>query len=160
MRALQARSLLAGRRPGSAAGDQPAQLQLTSLVDMMVILVVFLLHSFSVEGELIAPAAGLDLPDSASDTPVPVGLVVEVGARQVRVAGRDILPTVALADADTTSLIVLTAALTKAAAAADHGRILVQADRRVDFRNLSQVLRACSRAGWSDVSLVVLGAES
>jgi len=160
MKTLHPHSLLAGRRPGGPAGDQPAQLQLTSLVDMMVILVVFLLHSFSVEGELIAPANGLELPASSGGAPVPVGLVVEVGPERVRVAGRDVLFTAALASADTTSLGVLTAALTNDDAAVNQGRVLVQADRRIDYRNLSQVLRACARAGWSEVSLVVLEVES
>jgi biopolymer transport protein ExbD len=127
---------------------------------MMVILVVFLLKSFSVEGELVAPAAGMELPASSSRTPVPAGLVVEVGPERVRVAGRDVLPTAALAGADTTSLAALTAALTIAATTDDRAQILVQADRRIDYRNLSQVLRACARAGWSDVSLIVLEEES
>jgi len=160
MRAVYPRSILPRRLSGPAAGGQPAQLQLTSLVDMMVILVVFLLKSFSVEGELVAPAAGMELPASSSRTPVPVGLVVEVGPKRVRVAGRDVLPTAALAGADTTNLEDLTAVLTIAATTDDRTQILVQADRRIDYRNLSQVLRACARAGWSDVSLIVLEEES
>ncbi len=143
-----------------ATGDQPAQLQLTSLVDMMVILVVFLLQSFSAEGQLITPAAGLELPTSQSGERVPSGLIVEVGPQRVIVAGRDVLATTDLASADSTGLAVLTAALSAITTAADQSQILVQADRHLAYADLSQVMRACAQAGWSDVSLVVLQGES
>ena len=160
MRALPSRPVLPGSPAGSAAGP-PARLQLTSLVDMMVILVVFLLKSFAVEGQLVEPAAGLTLPTSSIQTPVPAGVVVEVGTRVVRVAGRDIVPTTALAAADTNTGAALKAALSLAMASSpEQASALIQADREVDYRHLSQVLRACAAAGWSDVSLVVLEVES
>ncbi len=127
----------------------------------MVILVVFLLKSFAVEGQLVEPAAGLTLPSSTIQTPVSAGVVVEVGPRVVRVAGRDIVPTTALAAADTTTGAALKAALSLAMASSpEQASVLIQADREVDYRHLSQVLRACAAAGWSDVSLVVLEVES
>ncbi len=149
-------------RPLSATStdEQPAQLQLTSLVDMMVILVVFLLQSFSAEGQLIAPAAGLELPASQSGETVPLGLVVEVGPQRIVVGGRDVLPTAALASADTMGLAVLTAALAAISTENEQPQVLVQADRHLAYTDLSQVMRACAQAGWSDVSLVVLQGES
>ena len=47
--------------------------QLTSLIDVMTILLVFLIKSFSVEGNLITPSADLVLPVSESkQVPTPV----------------------------------------------------------------------------------------
>jgi hypothetical protein len=36
----------------------------------------------------------------------------------------------------------------------------VQADRSLDYDHLSRILRACSIAGWTDVTLVVLEVKS
>lgn len=142
------------RLPDDTATRPPVRLQLTSLVDMMVILVVFLLQSFSVEGQLVTPAAGLALPESASLAPVTAGLVVEVGPERVRVAGRDVMATADVVAADAGPLA---AAL---AAAGAGGPVTVQCDRRLDFRVLGRVLRACGQGGRDDVALLVLGGAS
>jgi biopolymer transport protein ExbD len=160
MRAIHARSIGTGGLSGTAAGKSPARLQLTSLVDMMVILVVFLLKSFSVEGQLVAPAAGLELPESSSRTPVAAGLVIEVGPQSVRVGGREIMATSDLVDVDNITPPELTGALAAQGQSAEQAPVLVQADQRIDYHHLSQVLRACAAAGWTDVTLVVLEVES
>jgi biopolymer transport protein ExbD len=160
MTALNSRSIGTGGLSGTAAAQSPARLQLTSLVDMMVILVVFLLKSFAVEGQLATPAAGLELPESSSRVPVPAGLVVEIGPQMVRVGGRDTVPTSALAGTGDNVPQELEQALSALARSAAGAPVLVQADQRLDYRHLSQVLRACAGAGWSDVTLVVLEVES
>ncbi len=160
MRAVLSRTRLSGGLYGPAAASSPARLQLTSLVDMMVILVVFLLKSFSVEGQLVTPAVGLELPTSSSRTALRTGLVVEVGPAMVRVDGRDIMPTKELTEAEVGDETRLTVALAAAAPGTASGPVLVQSDHRIDYRHLSRVLGACSQAGWSDVTLVVLKEES
>lgn len=147
-------------RGRAAAGDSVVKLQLTSLVDMMVILVVFLLKSFSADGQLVAPAVGLELPTSTSQTPVTAGLVVEVGSEHVLVAGQMILVTASLATPDSTNVATLTAAMKDVGSADGRTPVLVQVDKRIEYSSLGQVLSACSLAGYIDVSLVVLGDES
>lgn len=136
---------------GAVPARPAARLTLTSLVDMMVILVVFLLKSFSVEGQLVTPAAGIELPASAVESPVTAGRVVEIGPEMIRVDGRDV---VATAEATETS-DALAAALDELAAAGA-GPVVVQCDRRLDFRVLGAVLRACGRAGLDDLSLLAV----
>ena len=137
-----------GRATVAAPAERP---QLTSLVDMMVILVVFLLHSFSAEGQLVEPAPGLELPVSATSTPVPAGPQVVVGTEWIEVDGRRITATTEAAAGE----------LVTAALAGGSGRpLLIQVDRRVAYRLLGVVLQACAAAGWTDVSLVVQGGES
>ncbi len=138
----------------------PARLQLTSLVDMMVILVVFLLKSFSVEGQLVTPAAGLELPTSTSQTHLEAGLMIEVGSERVRIDGREILPTADLTNGDDLVEAKLLAALGGAQTRPKGTPVLVQADRGLDYDHLSRILRACSAAGWTDVTLVVLEVKS
>lgn len=140
--------------------EAPARLQLTSLVDMMVILVVFLLMSFSVEGQLITPAEGLELSPSTSDQPVVAGLVIEVGPQEVRLAGRTVQPTASLAIDNAEALKPLLDALSAMELPVASTPVLLQVDRRVPYSSLSKVLGTCSGAGWANLSLVVLGAGS
>ena len=44
-------------------------LRLTSMIDMFTILLVFLLQSFSAEGEIMSVAQDLRLPESSAETP-------------------------------------------------------------------------------------------
>lgn len=143
-----------------AASGTPARLQLTSLVDMMVILVVFLLKSFSVEGQLVTPANGLELPTSTSRTHLEAGLMIEVSSAQVLVDGREILPTTDLTNGDDLAETRLIEALGGAQTTPKDSPVLVQADRGLDYDHLSKILRACSATGWTDVTLVVLEVES
>ncbi|MCP4290670.1 MAG: biopolymer transporter ExbD [bacterium] len=143
-----------------STGKSAAKLEMTSLVDMMVILVVFLLMSFSADDQIVTSATGIKLPSSSSKSTVSSGLVVEVGLDHVVVDGRSIMSSKALSGVDPTELVLLTNALKEGIGGSNQQNILVQADRRVKYDNLSQVLRACAEAGLSDVSLVVLGGVS
>lgn len=160
MRANHSSSILPLSKLTPVADEPSPRLEMTSLVDMMVILVVFLLMSFSADDQIVTPTAGLNLPSSTSKLSVPQGLMVEVGLDNVLVAGRKIMPLRALSNIDSAGLVPLTRALKSAVVEGTQEKILVQADRRVPYSSLSQVLRACADAGLSDVSLVVLGGES
>ena len=168
-------------RGSGPAADGAARPQLTSLVDMMVILVVFLLHSFSADGQLIEPAADIDLPVSSVRTPVPPAVQVTISAAEIRVGGRmvaspddaDLAERVAAAlaatDLRSTDLEAadLEAADLEAAnlEAADleaanlaptaSAPCAVQVDRGVPYRVLATVLAGCTGAGRQDVRLVV-----
>ncbi len=54
------------KRFGKGKGSKP--LQLTSMMDILTVLLLFLLKSFVVEGEVITPVPGVDLPESSSET--------------------------------------------------------------------------------------------
>ena len=98
MRANHSSSILSQGMSAPVASESPPKLEMTSLVDMMVILVVFLLMSFSADEQIATSAAGLQLPASSSNSSVPRGLVVEVGLDNVIVDGRNILSTKELLD--------------------------------------------------------------
>ena len=136
----------ATRLASAPAVDAPGRPQLTSLVDMMVILVVFLLHSFSADGQLVEPAAGIELPASSVETPVPPAVQVVVGRDRILVEGRDVA---------TATSPDLAAAVTTALPRDTTAPCAVQVDRAVPYRVLAAVLAGCSGAGFADVRLVV-----
>jgi biopolymer transport protein ExbD len=175
---MNAPSLLPAFAPRRTGVASPVKPQLTSLVDMMTILLVFLLKSFSMEGDLMSPASGLRLPTSSSrDRAVPE-VSVEVTRAEIRVDGR---PVVALADLDLAraateasvaepipELAAALAARTLRDAGApgdaegDHPThaVTIQCDRDGEFRLLERVMTTCSAAGFTDFSLLVMREDS
>jgi len=66
---------------------EPAQLKMTSMMDILTVLLLFLLKSFVVEGEVITPASGVELPESHSQTTPQESLVVAIDQTRVSVGG-------------------------------------------------------------------------
>ena len=45
---------------------RPERLRLTSMMDILTVLLLFLLKSFVVEGEVVTPVPGVELPSSSA----------------------------------------------------------------------------------------------
>jgi len=149
------------RRPAANShGNGVAKPQLTSLVDMLTILLVFLLKSFSVEGNLVTAADDLQLPESTSpERPVPM-VNVEITTTGVNIDGRPVVPLQRVAAADSLLIVELRDALrgiAEATGIADReNEITIQCDRRLDFAVIKKVMYTCAQASFSDFSLLVL----
>lgn len=158
---MTTRASILPRRPKAAT--RSGSPQMTSLVDMMVILLVFLLKSFSVEGQLVTPAKDLMLPESSSTVTAEPALSVEVTTSGVQLAGQLLVSLDDLATDD--ELVIdrlaneLALVTVDADPTGDPRPVSVQCDRRVDFRILKKVLYTCNQAGLTDLSLLVLTAE-
>ena len=130
-----------------SAGSPP----LTSLVDMMTILVVFLLVNLSVQGDLASRASDMQLPTSSSPSRLAPALSVEVTLRQISVEGVPVLPVAEAVAADSLVLPTLLAALE---GAGDTQGVTLQCDRDLDFAVIKRVLRTCAAAGIRDFALL------
>ncbi len=159
MRANHSRSILPMGKLNPEATQISPELEMTSLVDMMVILVVFLLMSFSADEQIVAPSEGLQLPKSTSQVSVSPGVMVEVGLEQIIIDGRSIVPLSALSTGESNEMALLRKALSVVGESEKTQSLLIQADRRVEFSHLSVILQECSNAGLNNLSLVVLGGE-
>ncbi len=76
------------RRKKSSHGRQPSPLPLTSMMDILTVLLLFLLKSFVVEGEVITPVPGVDLPESSSEAKPRASVVVAIFDHTVMLDGR------------------------------------------------------------------------
>lgn len=146
-----------GRRPGPSHGQ--ARPQLTSLVDMMVILLVFLLQTFSVQGQLVTPSRNLRLPPSSATAPAEPMRTVTVTTGGLGVDGRQVATLAAIA-AEPDSLLIAPLAVALRDAPGGAGPVTVQCDRRLDFALLKRVLYTCNQAGYVGLSLLVLREDS
>ena len=155
-------SIFGKPRSGDNLGDI-VKIQLTSVIDMMVFLLIFILKSFSTENSIITPSADLQLPYSVAKDQAKPALMLEVTPRFVLLDGGPAADFSRMGDADPLILADLLKKLEKAAAL-DGGvkkehPIIIQCDKSLDFKYLKRVLTTCAKASFSDFSLVVMQKE-
>lgn len=83
-----------GRMKKNGAFD----IDITSLLDILTILLVFLLQSYNSSGVVINVPKGVDLPRSSSETLNSFGVIVQVSESQIWVEDKEILNTEAMPD--------------------------------------------------------------
>lgn len=149
------------------------KIQITSMVDMFVILLVFLLKTYSTSPVIITPKEGMRLPESnASTDPVDVvKLIVSQDAvfveeKKVMDLDKGRVPA-SLADKNDPSFMkALFDALDERAKLAKSiskvndafefdGKVLMQADRGLSYELLQKVMYTSMMAGYADVKLAV-----
>jgi biopolymer transport protein ExbD len=144
-------------------------LRLTSMMDILTVLLLFLLKSFVVEGEVITPVPGVDLPESTSKTTPSASVVIAIFEDNVMMDG-EVVASVSQAAASDDLLIEaladrLETARDRAIEIAERrgeeeefqGRVAIQGDREIEFAILQRVMFTCSYTGFEDISLAVIG---
>lgn len=137
--------------PPSPALGTPA---LGALVDLLTLLLVVLLRTWSTEPPLDLPEPAV-LPVSRSEAPSGPGVRVDIGPRGLYVEGRRAGSSRAPA-ADGPGIEELTAALQ----ARGGTRVLLRADAATPWPLLQKVMRSAQQAGYTEVELVAVSAAS
>ena len=144
-------------------------LRLTSMMDILTVLLLFLLKSFVVEGEALTPVPGVNLPESSSETTPQASVVIAIFDDAVMMDGQvvasvseavasDDLFIESLADhLDAAREKVLSIARARGSDDEFEGRVSIQGDREIDFAILQRVMYTCSASGYENISLAVIG---
>ncbi len=134
--------------------------QLTSLIDVMTLLLVFLLHSFSPQGTPIVVPSDITLADSISNTHPSVSLILTVAQDSVLVNGKPVESIQNVSNSNTYIIDTVYKALTININSTHNTliskRILIQCDKRVDFKVLKKLLFTCGKADLNTFSLLVV----
>src|SRR3954466_6183170 len=148
---------------GSKSGY--AELNLTSMVDMLTILVVFLLQTFSASGELLTVQKNIVLPEAQHFKDREQAPIIAVSRDSVTLDGRmvanaDQLNAENTADWKITDLhdqLVTLKNNYKLLHPSENfaGMVIVQADRGVDFKVVKKVLYTCGAAAYKNVNFAV-----
>jgi biopolymer transport protein ExbD len=156
------------RKPRGKRDLKAFRPQLTSLVDVMTIMLVYLLKSFSTEGEIITVSKELMLPESSADKRPSLTAVVMVNNSYI-LMGDESRP-VAFVDevlaSDELVIPGLAAKLrerrtttTKIGKYSDDvefkGEVTIQGDRRIRFRLLKKIMYTCGQEGFNTFYLAV-----
>lgn len=143
------------------SGDAIAKPQLTSLLDVMTILLVFLIQNFSSQGNLMSVPKDIDLAKSASKSQANKSLTIEVGIQHIALDGARMNLDVLKKKTTDNTIPELFARLEFLQGQGDPSlntaSVLIQCDKGVDFAVLKRVLATCSKAGVQNYSLLVKG---
>lgn len=141
-------------------------LRLTSMIDMFTILLVFLLHNFSVEGEIMSVAKDLRLPESTAKKPPKASPILVVTNEWLILDGKPV-EEVAKVEAQKTNLIgPLQSQLENIKAFSANlgeldeargfkGEITIQGDREIPFSLLKKIMFTCGQEGFNNMLLAV-----
>jgi biopolymer transport protein ExbD len=164
-------SRVLGKTFGRGKKNGYAGLMLTSLVDMMTIITIFLLMNFSANGEVLYMSKDIKLPDAYHGAQLERAPVISVSADSVTFDGKLLLTTSELAAGDGLNVPALEEALRDEkrryeqdhAQDADHpfrGLVNVQADRRIPFKVIKRVMFACNQSGYGNINFAALAREA
>lgn len=168
MRGYLANTALRERRRRTTETAVVARLQLTSLIDIFTVLLLFLLKSLVVGGAVVSPFPGVVLPPSSSIASFKESPVIVVARQQIVVDGEAVCPT----DQVTASNQLKVPALEQALAAVRQktealagragssrkfeGKLILQADETIPFHVLQKVMYTSQTVGFYDITLAVI----
>jgi len=140
-------------------------LNLTSMMDMFTIILVFLLKTYSTEGQLIHPSEYLTLPKSTIKTMPEVALDVAVSKEWIFVNNEPIENIATVVAQPGLIIETLQAELLKYANEAKRmeekygipfsGKVTIQGDKDIPYRVMVKVMATCGRAEFPNMRLAV-----
>ena len=141
------------------------KLQLTSMMDMFTIILVFLLKTYSTQGQLINPSQNLTLPISQTQHPPEVGLDVTVSTQRILVNGKFVEQIETVGRQEQYLIPRLQNELLKYANQAEQmeknygvkfsGKVTIQGDKRLPYRYLMKVMYTCAQSKYPNMRFVV-----
>lgn len=147
-----------------------AKLNITSMMDMFTIILVFLLKSYSADGNLVTKAEGLKLPQSTIEKSIKMSLVLSISSAQLMVEDVVVEQTQTLMHqirnqpgkymidnlyGDMFERSELAKQMEVDYGTEFKGEVTVQIDENVPFEILTRILYTCGQSGWSNMKLAV-----
>jgi biopolymer transport protein ExbD len=138
------------------------QIPLVPFIDFLIVLVVFLLSSFSASGEL--PAAAVTLPSAVNAEDLELAPILAIDAQTIALDGRRVADTHTLgATVGLTRVDAIVADLETLHRNwsilhphdAFPGAVIIQADRSIDMRVVRSVMFSAAQAGYPNVRFAV-----
>jgi biopolymer transport protein ExbD len=150
----------AGRKSTNAA------LNLVAYIDMMTMLVIFLLMSFSATGEILFVQKNIVLPDAQNWSDLERAPVVGISRDVVTLDGSQVATMDDVSKEDPTGDVKLTDLFDKLVTLKNNYKLLhpgedfngiciIQADKNVEFKALKRVMFSASSAGYQNVNFAV-----
>jgi len=160
------------RQKRKSRGGGDAKLNITSMMDMFTIILVFLLKSFSTQGQLITPATGLMLPTSSIERTARSSMDIQIAKDKILVQDQVVIDEkefkALLEQKDFMIQKLFTVLQTFAEAgrkmadmtgAEVSGEITIQGDIDVPYKVITRVMYTCGQAGYPVMNLVVYRKE-
>ena len=155
VRKCKARTQLKGFKP-----------QLTSLVDAMTILLIYLLQSFSTEGEILTVSRELELPESSAQKKPELRVTLTVNSKYILAENQIVDKVPEIMESEELIIPGLYQWLGKRREATEKisqysdktkfkGEITILGDKRIRFRLLKKIMYTCGQQEYNNFSLAV-----
>lgn len=157
-----------GTRPRAAGLRRVQGLRLTSLMDILVCLLLFLIKAFAIEGEVVTPPPGVVLPASSAEDHPTASLVIAISNDTILLGDE----TIATVEETASSNDLVIPALDERLRAESEQRdalaqlqgeeregsrlVTIQGDRNIEYRVLEKVMYTLDRNGFGHIALAVL----
>jgi len=158
------------RRKKHQTGASKVALNLTSMMDMFTIILVFLLKTYSTEGQLIHPSENLTLPWSTIENPPEIALDITVSQEWIMVNNDPVVRINEVNESDNLVIDSLGDVLTKFADEAKKmeetygvrfsGKVTIQGDKKLPFSTILKVMATCGKSEYPNMRLVVYQRQS
>ncbi len=144
---------------GGAHLKHSAGLNLTPMIDMMTIILVFLIKSYSVSPSYLTPTQEIKLSTTTSENMAPDRAVLIIGKNGILIEGKNVVPfkngtpDKAYFSQDTIPALynALVEVAKRSTQESSSGTIILQADKGISFDFLRPVLRTVGVAGYHDI---------
>jgi biopolymer transport protein ExbD len=156
------------RRRRRKRGDGTVRLNITSMIDMFTLMVVFLLQNYSAQGQLVTPATNPLLPTSSVEKNADQALNVMVSQTTIMVENKIVIDAAGFQSiaAQKDFMIqplydVLKKYSDEAKISAQmfktefSGKISIQGDVAIPYNVLTRIMYTCGQAGYPTMNLVV-----
>lgn len=145
-------------------------LRLTPMIDMFTILLVFLLKSFSVEGEIMSVAKDLQLPESTAQTPPKASPILVITNEWIILDGNPVEKVSNVLSQEENIVTTLKEQLANIRSFAVSlgeldanmgfkGNITIQGDKEIPFALLKKIMFTCGQEGFNNMLLAVNQAD-
>ena len=149
---------------GGKKHNKAADILLTPLIDMFVLLVVFLIMNFSATGELVTISKDIKLPMAAQTKMLMRAPIIQISAKTIAVEGFKVGESPDILKDEDLRVPELTEKLQEMRkvdemmhpGAQFKGEIIINADKKVDFKLVRKVMMASAEAGYTNINYAVL----
>jgi biopolymer transport protein ExbD len=156
------------RRKRRRKSDGTVKLNITSMIDMFTLMVVFLLKNYSSQGQLVTPATGLLLPTSSIEKNAEEALSVKISSNTIMVENEVVIDSVSYASIMSQKDFMIQQLYTvlnqhsqEAKKSSEmfktefSGKISIQGDVEIPYNILTRVMYTCGQAGYPNMNLIV-----
>lgn len=141
-----------------------ADLNLTPMIDMFVVLTIFLLMTFSTSGEILFIQKDIELPTATHSDELEQSPVIIIGAGQVVAEGKTVGRMDDIAEDENFEIADLSEILNNLKKQYQQlhpnqtfsGKIIIQGDKTVEFRVLKKVMFTCTSVGYTNINFAIL----
>jgi biopolymer transport protein ExbD len=143
-------------------------LNLTPMIDMFVVLVIFLLMTFSASGEILFIQKNIELPKASKSETLVQSPVIIIGNGKVVAEGKDVGLITDIEEDENFEIADLSEILNNLKRNYQQlhpnqqfsGNVIIQGHRDISFRVLKKVMFTCTSAGYTTINFAVLPSKA